>query len=484
MKSKTPSSFSSSLFLLAVFVLSAAGSALRAQSTGDYLFYRKAGAGFDGIYLTPANNQVLGFNGSGALSLSTPFSGAFADLTGKPTTLSGFGITDAQPLDADLTALAALTGTNTMYYRSVANTWTPVTIGTGLTFTSGTLSANPSVGGSSGQVQYNNGGVFGGLSGMTTSGGVLATQSITIDDASHIGFTVQDASGQSATVWRYLRSDGKRMIQMQRSSDTHSGVLSLFTDDAAETQLTGNSGLIISAPASASASFRLLPNGNDIYLQNTVSSGDMYFTGGFGADSSGAFHFRTAGDVKIGPNGSERFDANGTSGSVTVMPANDTTGWTITGGTVTGSGITPFASITGTWNTTGSPVGVAINFTNTASGSHALIEQWNVDSSEKFSVEKTGKMHAAVGFGIGTSSFDFVSFDTNGISAPYGNYTISSGASVIINSSGVIWRTGSGTPEGNITAPVGSLYTRTDGGTSTTLYIKESGSGNTGWIAK
>lgn len=42
---------------------------------------------------------------------------------------------------------------------------------------------------------------------------------------------------------------------------------------------------------------------------------------------------------------------------------------------------------------------------------------------------------------------------------------------------------GSGTPEGAVTAPVGSLFQRTDGGASTTLYVKESGSGNTGWRA-
>lgn len=46
-----------------------------------------------------------------------------------------------QPLDADLTALAALAGTNTIYYRSAADTWTAVSIGTALTFSSGTLSA-------------------------------------------------------------------------------------------------------------------------------------------------------------------------------------------------------------------------------------------------------------------------------------------------------------------------------------------------------
>ena len=43
---------------------------------------------------------------------------------------------------------------------------------------------------------------------------------------------------------------------------------------------------------------------------------------------------------------------------------------------------------------------------------------------------------------------------------------------------------GSGTPEGSVTASVGALYCRTDGGANTTLYVKESGAGNTGWVAK
>ncbi len=47
-----------------------------------------------------------------------------------------------------------------------------------------------------------------------------------------------------------------------------------------------------------------------------------------------------------------------------------------------------------------------------------------------------------------------------------------------------IWTSGTGTPEGVVTAPVGSLFTRTDGGAGTTLYVKESGAGNTGWVGK
>lgn len=45
-------------------------------------------------------------------------------------------------------------------------------------------------------------------------------------------------------------------------------------------------------------------------------------------------------------------------------------------------------------------------------------------------------------------------------------------------------RAGSGSPEGVYAAPVGSLYLRLDGSTSTTLYVKTSGTGNTGWTAK
>lgn len=43
---------------------------------------------------------------------------------------------------------------------------------------------------------------------------------------------------------------------------------------------------------------------------------------------------------------------------------------------------------------------------------------------------------------------------------------------------------GTGTPEGAVTASIGSTFHRTDGGAGTSLYVKESGTGNTGWIGK
>jgi hypothetical protein len=56
------------------------------------------------------------FNGAGGTPTSLTLTNATglpwtAGVTGKPTTLSGYGITDAQPLDSDLTSIAALTTT-------------------------------------------------------------------------------------------------------------------------------------------------------------------------------------------------------------------------------------------------------------------------------------------------------------------------------------------------------------------------------------
>lgn len=50
------------------------------------------------------------------------------------------------------------------------------------------------------------------------------------------------------------------------------------------------------------------------------------------------------------------------------------------------------------------------------------------------------------------------------------------------SSSGPTISSGVGSPEGVVTAPVSSQYHRTDGGTGTTIYRKESGAGNTGWV--
>jgi hypothetical protein len=79
----------------------------------------------------------------------------------------------------------------------------------------------------------------------------------------------------------------------------------------------------------------------------------------------------------------------------------------------------------------------------------------------------------------------------NGLFAPWSNYDIGSTIKPVqgIYLQGLVGATlgtanigaGTGTPEGSRIAVVGSLFMRTDGGAGTALYLKESGTGNTGW---
>lgn len=90
-------------------------------------------------------------------------------------------------------------------------------------------------------------------------------------------------------------------------------------------------------------------------------------------------------------------------------------------------------------------------------------------------------------FGGTTSSFPALKRSGNSIDVRLADdsaFAAITAAGFYQPTSGVSWRSGSGSPEGVLTGAVGALYTRTDGGASTTLYVKESGTGNTGWVAK
>lgn len=77
-----------------------------------------------------------------SVAVTAPASGI--SVSGSPITAAGtfvFVLTD------DLAALEALSGTNTIYYRSGVSTWSAVTVGSGLSFTGGTLASTVIPGG-------------------------------------------------------------------------------------------------------------------------------------------------------------------------------------------------------------------------------------------------------------------------------------------------------------------------------------------------
>jgi hypothetical protein len=100
-----------------------------------------------------------------------------------------------------------------------------------------------------------------------------------------------------------------------------------------------------------------------------------------------------------------------------------------------------------------------------------------VSDSLHIELERTGSSTGKVY--LGTAAGAFVIYDsTIGRSAlidPYQSLFVLGGAYIQV---------GNGSPEGAVAAPVGSLWLRLNGGANTTLYVKQSGTGNTGWTAK
>lgn len=100
---------------------------------------------YGGVGVAP----IITVNAQGRLtSVSTSaISVAFNDIVGKPTTLAGYGITDAQPLNSNLSALAAVGTTGLLAQTAFGAIATrSITAGTGLAVTNGDgTSGNPTV---------------------------------------------------------------------------------------------------------------------------------------------------------------------------------------------------------------------------------------------------------------------------------------------------------------------------------------------------
>lgn len=94
-------------------------------------------------------------------------------------------------------------------------------------------------------------------------------------------------------------------------------------------------------------------------------------------------------------------------------------------------------------------------------------------------------------FAGGGSSTDFVFWGADGAKAGGAVFaapdTLNNSFCHIFNNDGVTvkdcWLSGSGSPNGVMIGRVGAIYARTDGGAGSSFYLKESGTGNTGWVA-
>jgi hypothetical protein len=194
----------------------------------------------------------------------------------------------------------------------------------------------------------------------------------------------------------------------------------------------------------------------------------------------------------------------------------------IGGNTVGGSAATSGLSLTQTWNTTGNPTAIFANITNTASGATSNLMDLQVGGVSQFSVSKAGltqvrshlqpivsnisdlggsgnrwkdcyfgavdarriKNTAAVATDIVVVAKGFTGQTAN----LFEGQDVSNNVLFSVSPEGAVSslysRYGTGSPEGVVTAPIGAFYSCTNGGAGTSFYVKESGTGNTGWTAK
>lgn len=190
---------------------------------------------------------------------------------------------------------------------------------------------------------------------------------------------------------------------------------------------------------------------------------------------------------------------------------------------LTGSSATNALNITQTWNTTGVPTAILLNVTNTASGSGALLLDLQVGGASQMSVSRggdifcsnitttTGSMTVCSPGILRWNTRSIISSPSNGVltlsnnaqtsftRVQFGGTTLAfpsieriatalhvrlADGSDYAGIESLYSRYGAGSPEGAVTAPIGAMYSRTDGGAGTSFYVKESGVGNTGWVAK
>jgi hypothetical protein len=244
-----------------------------------------------------AQRTVLGLGSSDSPTFdtvnATTFSGAFsgdasnvtslpaAELTGSLPAISGASLTSlnasnlssgtvaaarlpigssVQAWDADLDALAALSGTNTIYYRSAANTWSAVTVGSGLSFSAGTLTATGGAG------------VTDGDKGDITVSGSGATWTV---DAGAITYAkLQDVSATQRLLGRNTAGSGDaEEVTLSQALDWASGTA------ADGNILTRSSGAWVQQPGGAYSVLKDVDAWTERVFANTNAAGSDPFIG-------------------------------------------------------------------------------------------------------------------------------------------------------------------------------------------------------------
>lgn len=206
-----------------------------------------------------------------------------------------------------------------------------------------------------------------------------------------------------------------------------------------------------------------------------ISGNEVCDSGGHGITYERAYNSAITGNVVMNSQFHGIF-ITGTSTSSVTKSRN----WSVSGNSVFASGLATdntYAGIYADANAnTGTITGNVIKRAD--SGNQPINAIFASDATVKTAGNETslgaksGNSQISVG-GVALASF-INNGDVQGINAIARTYITST-----------VWiGGGTGTPEGAQAAGIGSIWMRTDGGAGTSHYVKESGTGNTGWVAK
>ena len=312
------------------------------------------------------------------------------------------------------------------------------------------------------------------------------------------------AANQNAT---FGLSSGTAVLNQHVVTEAQSGTGGFAIHDTALTRSSSGSGEanIYRSQVGGRNIFRVTAGGR--LLVDTATSGTGTSSRfGTGTDSSDTvlISYGTSAvnrELQIGAGAINMVLNDGTSTAVT-LPIQSNGGGVIIGTAASGSGsglyINQSASDRRMTFTGSSSIDVVLNSTGatgqalTINGSGGAVS-FGASGTTNQSLAWSGGTGTDRRLQLGGNSIQ-VSLNSNGTS--YQNLAIqASGGDLIVgssSSSGIRFRasggaaifSGTGTPEAAVTAPIGSLFLRTDGGAGTTLYVKESGAGNTGWVGK
>ena len=100
--------------------------------------------------------------------------------------------------------------------------------------------------------------------------------------------------------------------------------------------------------------------------------------------------------------------------TLSFAPANNTTGFSNTGNSLTGSNAQSLVSLAQTWNTTGTPCAFLLNVTDTASNSASLLADYRVGNATRFEFRKDGVFRAFAGIAVSGASSTWTMFGDGG----------------------------------------------------------------------